>query len=458
MLRWIYLLVSIVGLAWVPVHADASKGSNVNTTVLYVANDGKDSASGKREDPLLTLAEAEKRLRNSGGHIVLREGIYSESVTLLESSSPNTLVIRAELGEHVVFDGGERVTGWEKWPRHNNLYVAAISNAEDYTLYVWDRNLRYRYLRHLDEEGVRAWPGSFCLLRDGRILVHAIDGKPPIDLQRSRDHFAIHVLRSQVSIQGIHFQNYFYNAYTAAVVVGASAGNITRNVEIADCRMDNVARGVRIGSATEDTRIIRCHIRDAETGINNTGNYLRIEDCIIENAVGDFQLHGVNSPMSCAIRLYSPGRGAKVTGCVTAGFNHGLRIKTGENGLRNKDLKRGAFTIEHNTFLDGISITEGSLSATDRYTCNVIGNTGAGVLNFLRAKSVVVDNNYWIRGNDQQEVLELGEGNLSGPGPYVDLAGGDLGFRHGIQLPECADGMSVGARYKQVTWSKEIAT
>lgn len=453
------MMVGLLGISVIllpnAIHAQET-ATVVPASTVYVSPEGNDAAQGTREAPLATVSTALEKLLDSGGEIVLRSGVYLESVTIGESTSEATLVIRAEAGEIVVFDGGEPLSGWERWREDSQLYAVPLSDVEDYTLHIWDREIRYRYLRHLDTEGVRAWPGSFCLLADGRLLAHPIDGTQPAGLERSRDRFGIHVMRNHVSIDGIHFRNYFFNHYAAAVVVGASVGKVMHNVEIVDCRMDNAAVGVRIGSTAEDIRILRCHIRDTGTGIRSTGNFVTIQDCVIENGMGDFQVHGLNAVTRCAIYLYHPGRGARVTGCVTAGFTYGLRIKTGENSALNEDPAKGAFIVEHNTFLDGVSITEGSQSSKNRYSCNIIGMASQGMFDSLYVKSATVEGNYLIFEEEQDSITELQGSNLSGPNPFVNLSEGNLNLRPEMTLPTGKDRKPVGSPHTQVEWGAEI--
>lgn len=454
------MMIGLLGISAIllpnAIHAQET-ATVVPASTVYVSPEGSDAAQGTREAPLATVSSALEKLLDSGGEIVLRAGVYRESVTIAESMSEATLVIRAEAGETVVFDGGEPVSNWEKWEGNSSLYVTPLQDAEDHTLHVWDSQRRYRYFRNLDAEGVRAWPGSFCLLEDGRLLVNPHDGEQPTGLERSLERFGIYVMRNHVSIQGIHFRNYFFNNYTAAVVIGVSTGKIMRDVEIVDCRMENAAKGIRIGPTAEEIRILRCHIRDTGTGINNTGNFITIQDCVIENAMGDFQVHGMIGPLRCAIRLYHPGRGARVTGNVTAGFTYGLRIKSGENNVKNEDPEKGAFIIEHNTFLDGVSITGGSQSSTNRYACNIVGNTGMGMFDHLYGKSPMIEANYLIVGKEQKSETQLQGSNQSGPDPFVSLSEGNLNIRSGVTLPVCGDQKTVGSPLTQVEWGTELS-
>ncbi|MEV4252820.1 right-handed parallel beta-helix repeat-containing protein [Spirillospora sp. NPDC049652] len=77
---------------------------------LIVAPNGSDQAAGSPSRPLRTLAAAIGRARD-GGTIVLRRGVYHESVTVPEG---RRLTIQAHPGEAVWLDGSSRVTAWKR--------------------------------------------------------------------------------------------------------------------------------------------------------------------------------------------------------------------------------------------------------------------------------------------------------------------------------------------------------
>src|SRR3954469_25683410 len=86
-----------VGTASYPVPAGA----------VFVSPAGADTGTGAAAAPLRTLTRA-LALTPAGGTIVMRGGVYHESVTVTK-----TVTIQNYPGEAVWFDGAERVTGWE---------------------------------------------------------------------------------------------------------------------------------------------------------------------------------------------------------------------------------------------------------------------------------------------------------------------------------------------------------
>lgn len=75
---------------------------------VIVAPNGSDGAAGTPSAPLRTLAAAIVRAPN-GGTIVLRRGVYHESVTVPDG---RRLTIQAHPGEAVWLDGSSRIAGW----------------------------------------------------------------------------------------------------------------------------------------------------------------------------------------------------------------------------------------------------------------------------------------------------------------------------------------------------------
>ncbi|RPE78761.1 parallel beta-helix repeat protein [Frondihabitans sp. PhB161] len=75
---------------------------------ILVSPSGNDSANGNSNAPVRTLAAAVAKASN-GATIVLRAGVYNESVTVPRSK---TLTIQSYPGETVWLDGSKQVTDW----------------------------------------------------------------------------------------------------------------------------------------------------------------------------------------------------------------------------------------------------------------------------------------------------------------------------------------------------------
>jgi parallel beta-helix repeat protein len=107
------------------------RGTELGSTAFPVPPDalfvdvrsGYDGAPGTRERPLRTVRTAIERA-GTGGTVVLREGVYHESVVVPPSK---TLAIQAHPGETVWFDGSVTVRGWD---RTGDRWVAGGWTAE----------------------------------------------------------------------------------------------------------------------------------------------------------------------------------------------------------------------------------------------------------------------------------------------------------------------------------------
>lgn len=94
------------------------RGTELGSTAFPVPPDalfvdvrsGYDGAPGTRESPLRTVRTAIERA-GTGGAVVLREGVYHESVVVPPSK---TLAIQAHPDETVWFDGSVPVSGWTR--------------------------------------------------------------------------------------------------------------------------------------------------------------------------------------------------------------------------------------------------------------------------------------------------------------------------------------------------------
>ncbi|HWL51421.1 MAG TPA: right-handed parallel beta-helix repeat-containing protein [Chthoniobacteraceae bacterium] len=449
------LLLPVVGV----IGADSPSGE----AVVYVSPEGSDQADGTAQAPVASVEKAIALLAD-GGTVILREGVYRQAVTVPESTGDAPLTIRAEEGRRVIFDGGRPMEGWKPFGSTPSLYVAPLPAVDPVTdapltpqsVHLWDRSRRVRFIRAADEAGVRAWPGSFCVLEGGNVLLHLPDGREPgRSVECNRFSKGLVVLRGGVALKGLRFRNYFFNHYSAAISIGA-----VRGVEMTDCRIDNALKGISIAPLAEKVRIVRTHLRDVGTGIANSGNDITVEDCLIEAASGRFAIAEIASALRCAIRLYHPGIGAVVRRNVTAGFWAGLRIKTAVNLEARAELAQLPFIIENNTFTDGVSMTPGSrdkLNGVDRFVGNLYAARGedSGMEKLLQEHGVVVEGNDRYAPSNPVVAAAEGEEEVLSPMPFVDAAGGDLELSESVK--KRLGGREVGSPHRAVEWAPEIA-
>lgn len=125
----LHALVALAALvvtlaAWlVPWPAPPSAGAAAAPRTLVVARPGSDDASGDAAAPLRTIGAAVDRAP-SGSTIVVRSGVYHESVTVPRGKQ---LTLEAAPGARVWLDGSERVGGWHRTARgfvHRNWRVS----------------------------------------------------------------------------------------------------------------------------------------------------------------------------------------------------------------------------------------------------------------------------------------------------------------------------------------------
>lgn len=408
----IILLFPILGSARLPV------SERPEPAVVYVSPAGNPNAGGTRSDPLGSLQSAIDRVSPSGGTVRLLGGVYREAAVVPPGISPEVLVIEAANGERVVFDGSKEIPE-ESGADHSGLVVYSAANVVN----LWDKNGKYRYLKQLDEAGVRAIPGSFSNLPDNKLLVHRAPGAEPGGLRANLGTQGIEVQRDATTIRGIEFENFLGTKTSAGVVIGDA-----KNVEITECRIRNSVRGVLVGPKARKVRIANCEIRDVATGIHFSGVGLVAEDNLIFCASGEFAIREeADFDELNGIRFYHPAEEGTVRRCVTAGFWAGLYQKTtpGRSGPK-------PFICEGNIFLDGIRTGTAS-QAGNRYMGNVStgGNT---VRERLESLGAFVEQNFFFTFLGSRSA-EDSRGNILGGNPFVDLSGGLLSLQPDSDLP-----------------------
>ena len=99
----------------VPGAREAAGSAEVGTTdytvpadAVFVSPNGADSASGRRDAPVATIAEAIRRAKN-GGSVVVRAGTYHESIVVPRQKK---LTIQSYPDEKVWLDGSRKVANW----------------------------------------------------------------------------------------------------------------------------------------------------------------------------------------------------------------------------------------------------------------------------------------------------------------------------------------------------------
>ncbi len=419
---------------------------------IYVSPGGDDAATGTAEAPVATLEKA-AALLPKGGTAILQPGIYRERATLTGEADAPPLRLRAA-GEGVIFDGGERLAGWE--PVGKNLYATPLPASVQETranLHLWDRKRLLRLTRLADEAAVRAISGSFVLRADGTLLVHLAEGEKPEGLTCNRASKGIVIQRPRVTLEGISLRNYLFDGYSAAVAIGP-----VQEIGILSCQFDNVRDAVSISPGASQIEIRDCDIRFAGTAINNRGNDITLTDNVFEAASGAFAMRELLPVIHCAIRIYHPAHGFTVSGNVTKGYQYGLRIKTDVSPSEGD----ARVIIEHNTFADGVSLTPEVITLfrpEHRFSANIlaVGAEEGALVRTLREHGATVETNYlYPADTDAPASMEPPGGrNESGAHPFPRFAEGDL--EPTVELPKDAEGKPAGAARTRIAWANAAA-
>lgn len=405
----VIFLLPLIGAVAVPEYPEPA--------VIYVSPTGNPNAVGTRQEPL-GLQQAIDQISPSGGTVRLLGGVYREAAIVPPGKTTGVLVIEAAEGERVVFDGSREIPE-ESGTDRSGLMVYPAPDVVN----LWDKNGKFRYLKQLDEMGVRAIPGSFCILPDNQLLVHRAPGLAPDGLRANWGTQGIEIQRDDTTIRGIEFENFLGKLPFAGLVVGDA-----KNVEITGCRIWNSVRGVFIDRKAQKVRVADCEIRDVATGIYFSGVGLVAEDNLIFGASGDFTIREeADFDVLNGIRFYHPAEEGAVRRCVTAGFWAGLYQKTSP-GLSGPK----PFICEGNIFLDGIRMGTAS-QAGNRYLGNVSAG-GSTVLKRLESLGATVEQNFFFTFLGSRSAKDS-QGNLIGSNPFVDLASGILALRPAKDVP-----------------------
>ncbi|RKR72930.1 right-handed parallel beta-helix repeat-containing protein [Frondihabitans australicus] len=234
-----------------PTDADPSAGAaTIGTTdyappagALYVSPAGDDSASGGLTSPFRTLAHAVDAAA-SGQTIVMRAGVYNESVTVPTSKS---LTIQAYPHEAVWMDGSQAVTSWTRtahgWTTPWSFFPSnAIDGIADNPRYVspTDPLAARMDMAFLDGSqmtqvatatDVKA--GDFYADPSGRTITIGTDPTGH-DLRISNQSQALYFKSTNDTLLGIGVRRYASTAATIGAVRFENTGAKVQNVEIDD--------------------------------------------------------------------------------------------------------------------------------------------------------------------------------------------------------------------------------
>ena len=371
-----------VGAARYPVPAGA----------IFVSTTGSDSNSGSLTHPLATVKAALRRA-TAGATIVLRGGVYHQSVNVAPSAS---VTIQAYPGEAVWFDGSSAVTTWTRagsawatpWSLHfdDSASFTAGSNAGGFV------NPAYPMAAHPEQvffdgvsltqvaDGSTPQAGQFAVdPAAGQLLL----GSNPVGhAVRVSDLTQAFVVSGRVTLRGFGVRNYATSLPQIATVYlgGRVGGDHLENLVITD----NATQGLSVG--TSDTIVSQVTASDnGMTGIHsNRASNIVIQNCLV---TGNNREHFNAAPAAAGMKITN-GDGIVVRGNVVAG-NLAVNGIWTDVSTRNFDIVGN--TVRANGGRFGI-ITE--LSDTGIVAGNVVSGAQYGYTAFDTGNVKVFNNTF----------------------------------------------------------------
>lgn len=233
---------------------------------IYVnASAGDDANPGTVSRPVKTVARA-LDISASGGTIVLRAGIYHESVTIKKR-----VTIQNYPKEVAWFDGSTAVPGWQKsgevWTANwhaffsPSSYSGGVRNDYPFAHYPGQVFIDGTPLKEVGSaSAVRA--GTFYADASNRRLVI---GSDPSNRKVAASDLAsaIQVGTTNVTLRGFGVRRYATTANARAAVLADPAGGTFENLVIAD----NASRGLVVSGANETIRQVVIE-RNGMMGVN----------------------------------------------------------------------------------------------------------------------------------------------------------------------------------------------
>lgn len=274
---------------------------------LFVdARSGYDGAPGTRERPLRSVRTAVERA-GTGGTVVLREGVYHESVVVPPSK---TLAIQAHPGETVWFDGSVVVRGWDRtgdrwvargWTAEFGSEIDGVADNPDYVDPAFPLAARSDQL-FLDGTALTqvaspadVVPGTFAVDRAADALVIA-DDPSGREVRASDLERAIFVRSPGSTLQGFGVRRYATPVAVGGAVKFENRRSTARDLVI----VDNAAIGLSINN--DDGLVERVTVqRSGMLGIGSNAGYgLVIRGSLV---TGNNAEHFRAAPVSGGIKI-----------------------------------------------------------------------------------------------------------------------------------------------------------
>lgn len=305
--------------------ADASAGSApigstayaIPAGAVFVSTSGSDFGDGSLSNPYLTIGKAVSAA-SSGQTIVIRGGVYNESVTVPASKS---LTIQSYPHEAVWLDGSKAVTSWTKtstgWTTPWNFFPSnVIDGIADNPRYVAPAYpLAARTDMAFDDGSQLTQVASASLVTTGTFAVDSGSGTVTVGSDPSGHEMrianlsqAFFVQSPNTTIRGIGVRRYASTAATVGAVRFSNSGATVQNVDIEDTAYIGI--NVSNNAGTLDHITVK---RAGQLGVGVNASYgFSITDSVVDE--NDYQ-HFKAAPVSGGLKI-TRSRGVTITGNV----------------------------------------------------------------------------------------------------------------------------------------------
>lgn len=425
---------TVLGVSMEGASATAARGTTLGasrypmpTGAIYVSvNAGNDSTGkGTVSAPYRTLAKALAAAK-AGATIVLRAGIYHESVTITQS-----VTVQNYPGEVVWFDGTKVVSSWQKsgnvWI--SNGWTALHSRTMGGTAafrarFVDSVNPIAYYPDMLFVNGVQqtqvasaaaVTAGKFFVDESGHRLIMGSnpDGKEvrASDLER-----AIYSWGSKVTLQGFGVRRYATPYELRGAVVNDGANGVFRHLQL----IDNATTGINVAGDNQTVENVVAD-RNGQQGIIGKGPGIRVLNNVVRyNNVERFK----PEPVSGGIRLGKATKALVSNNEVVGSYrSYGLWFDVNcadvvivNNILTNNERLQLEYEISKNAIIANNTATGGQAgivifnSENVKVFNNVVGGQSTFGMNILqderwqtqgtasfpmRSRNIVYSNNVW---------------------------------------------------------------
>ncbi|RFU40650.1 hypothetical protein DZF91_15955 [Actinomadura logoneensis] len=373
---------------------------------VIVAPNGGDRAAGTPSAPLRTLAAAIARARD-GGTIVLRRGVYHESVTVPEG---RRLTIQAHPGEAVWLDGSSRMTGWRRsgavwtvgWTYHFDSSPSYTKGSEDgshpafrfldptypmasHPEQVWVDGVAQRQVASAGE--VR--PGTFYV-DEGRERLLLGSDPSGHEVRAATLQEAVTLRGAGSVLRGIGVRRYATSIPQLGSVKVLGANSTVENLTVTD----SASTGLSVDAPHARLRRITS-LRAGMLGMHaNYADDLRMENVL---ARGNNTEHFRPAPVAGGIKITRSRKVAVVGGVVADNRGKGLWFDESVQNITATGL-RVVRNTDHGLVLE--------LCAQAVVADNVVGDNGADGLKINDTSEVRVWNNTLTRNGRDLHIIQ----------------------------------------------------